>query len=176
MKVLKFLLIAVAALLAGLLLGGLLLSPAFTVTRSVQINAPADKIYPLVADPRGWKTWSAWNQRDPAMAIEYSGPASGPGAVWAWKSRGEGDGKMTFTAAEPAKRLGYELYFPDVGTTSTGEFRFEAANGGTRVTWVMNGDMGGNPIYRWMGLFMDKMVGPDFALGLANLKAQAEKP
>ena len=46
----------------------------------------------------------------------------------------------------------------------------------TRVTWTMNGDMGGNPVYRWMGLFMDKMVGPDFDAGLANLKALAEKP
>ena len=47
--------------------------------------------------------------------------------------------------------------------------------GGTQVTWTMNGDMGANPLYRWMGLFMDKMVGPDFDAGLANLKALAEK-
>ncbi len=40
----------------------------------------------------------------------------------------------------------------------------------------MNGDMGANPLYRWMGLFMDKMVAPDFDAGLANLKALAEKP
>jgi uncharacterized protein YndB with AHSA1/START domain len=176
MKALRFLLIAVVALIAVLCVGGLLLSPKFTVTRSVQVNAPADKIYPLVADPRGWKAWSAWNQRDPAMAITYSGPASGAGAVWAWQSKSQGDGRMTFTAAEPGKRLGYDLYFPDFGTTSSGEFRFEpASGGGTQVTWVMNGDMGGNPIYRWMGLFMNKMVGPDFDAGLAHLKAQAEK-
>ncbi len=32
----------------------------------------------------------------------------------------EGDGRMSFTAAEPARRLAYDLYFPDFGTTSTG--------------------------------------------------------
>ena len=37
-------------------------------------------------------------------------------------------------------------------------------------------DMGANPLYRWMGLFMDKLTGPDFDAGLANLKAVAEKP
>lgn len=175
MKALKVLLIAVVALLAVCLAGGLMLSPKFTVSRTVTINAAPDKIYALIADPRGWKAWSAWNQRDPAMAIEYSGPPSGAGAAWAWKSKSQGDGRMTFTSAEPPKRLGYELFFPDFGTTSTGDFRLDANGGATQVTWAMNGDMGGNPIYRWMGLFMDKMVGPDFDAGLANLKALAEK-
>lgn len=176
MKALKLLLIALVAL--GLLVGvgGLLISPKFTVSRTLTINAPPDKIYALIADPRGWKAWSAWNQRDPAMAIEYSGPASGAGAVWAWKSKSQGDGRMTFTTAEPPKRLGYELFFPDFGTTSTGDFRLDANGGATQVTWAMNGDMGANPVYRWMGLFMDRMVGPDFDAGLANLKALAEKP
>jgi uncharacterized protein YndB with AHSA1/START domain len=175
MKALKVLLIAVVALVGIIIVGGMVLSPKFTVTRTATVNAAPDKVYALVADPRGWKAWSAWNQRDPAMAIEYSGPASGAGAVWAWKSKSQGDGKMTFTTAEPGKRLGYELYFPDFGTTSTGEFRFEANGGGTQVTWVMNGDMGSNPLHRVMGQFMDKMVGPDFDTGLANLKALAEK-
>ncbi|MFN3861683.1 MAG: SRPBCC family protein [Roseateles sp.] len=175
MKVLKLLLVLIVVLLALLVGGGLLLSPKFSLSRSVTINAAPEEVYALVADPRGWKQWSVWNRRDPAMAIEYSGPASGPGAVWAWKSKTEGDGRMTFTTAEPGRQLGYELFFPDFGTTSTGELRLEPNGGGTQVTWTMNGDMGANPVYRWMGLFMDKMVGPDFDAGLANLKALAEK-
>ncbi|HEY0955205.1 MAG TPA: SRPBCC family protein [Roseateles sp.] len=176
MKALKLLLVLVVVLLALLVGGGLLLSPRFSLSRNVVINAAPDKIYALVADPRGWKAWSVWNRRDPAMAIEYSGPASGPGAVWAWRSKTEGDGRMTFTTAEPGRRLGYELFFPDFGTTSTGELRLEPKGGSTQLTWTMNGDMGANPVYRWMGLFMDKLVGPDFDAGLANLKALAEKP
>ena len=45
----------------------------------------------------------------------------------------------------------------------------------TRVTWTMNGDMGSNPLFRWMALGADRMVGKDFEAGLANLKAVAEK-
>ncbi len=176
MKALKRLLAAVVLLLAVLLGGGLLLSPRFAVSRTATVNAPPEKVYALVADPRGWKQWSAWNRRDPAMAIEYSGAASGVGAVWAWKSKSQGDGRMSFTSAEPPKRLGYELFFPDFGTTSSGEFRLDPNGGATQVTWTMDGDMGANPVYRWMGLFMDRMVGPDFDAGLANLKALAEKP
>ncbi len=105
LKVLKWLLIVMIGLVALLFLGGYALSPEFKAVRSTSINAPADKVYALLADPREWKRWSVWNQRDPAMAITYSGPPSGAGAAWEWKSKSQGDGKMTFTAAEPGKRL-----------------------------------------------------------------------
>ena len=175
MRILKWVVGGVLALVALLALGGMFLPGTFKVTRSVVVAAPADKIYGLVAEARRWKDWSAWNQRDPAMTINYSGPASGVGAVWEWKSKSEGDGRMTFTAAEPGKQVAFDLFFPDFGTTSRGELQLTPEGSGTRVTWVMNGDMGRNPLFHWMALFMDGMVGKDFEGGLANLKAVAEK-
>lgn len=176
MRIVKWLLGILVGLALVLWLGGLLLSPKFSVSRSVSVSAPPDKVYALVVSPRAWKSWSVWNQRDPAMQIEYTGPASGPGAAWAWKSASEGDGKMTLTAAEPGQRVAFELYFPDFGTSSRGELRFAPEAAGTRVTWSMDGDMGSNPLYRWFALFADGMVGKDFEGGLANLKTVAEKP
>jgi uncharacterized protein YndB with AHSA1/START domain len=175
-KLLKWLLIAVLVLLALLFLGGYALSPKFTVARSVTVNAPPAKLYSLVASPRQWKAWSVWNQRDPAMQITYGGPEAGSGASWEWKSKSEGDGKMTFTATDADKRVDYDLYFPDFGTTSSGNLAFTPEGSGTKVTWTMNGDMGSNPLFHWMALFADKMVGADFEAGLVNLKALAEKP
>jgi hypothetical protein len=32
-----------------------------------------------------------------------------------------------------------------------------------KVTWTNDGDLGASPIGRWFGLFMDRMMGPDFA-------------
>jgi len=175
MKVLKWILIVVLALLAVLIIGGYLLSPKFMVSRSVTINAPADKVYSFVANPKGWKQWAVWNQRDPAMQIEYSGPESGTGAKWSWKSKTQGDGTMTFTSTEPARKVAFDLYFPDFGTTSQGLIDFVPDGNTTKVTWTMNGDMGSNPLFRWMALGMDGMVGKDFEAGLTNLKAVAEK-
>jgi len=176
MRLLKWIAIVVAALAAVLVLGGMLLSPRFKVTRSIEVSAPPQKVYELVADPRRWKDWSVWNRRDPNMQITYSGPPSGVGAVWAWKSPSEGDGRMTFTATEPGQRVAFDLYFPDFGTTSRGELLFQAEGNVTRVTWTMDGDMGNNVLFRWMALFADRMVGKDFEGGLANLKVVAEKP
>jgi uncharacterized protein YndB with AHSA1/START domain len=176
MKTLKWLLGFVVAVAAILVLGGYALSPKFTVERVTVVAAPPEKVFAFVDDPRRWKEWTVWNQRDPAMTITYSGPPSGAGAGWEWKSKTQGDGKMTFTAAEAAKRLAYDLYFPDFGTTSNGELLFTAEGSGTKVRWIMNGDMGSNPLFRWLTLFSDRMVGPDFEAGLAGLKALAEKP
>ena len=172
---LKWTVIALVTLVLLLFAGGYALSPKFSVTRSTTIAAPAEKVYALIADPREWKRWTVWNQRDPAMQISYSGPPSGTGAAWAWQSKSEGDGKMTFTAAEANRRLAYDLYFPDFGTTSAGALELAAAGAGTQVTWRMNGDMGSNPLFHWLALFGDRMVGPDFEAGLTNLKALAEK-
>lgn len=173
--ILKGLLGAVGVLVVVLLVGGWLLPSTFSASRSVVVDAPPDKVYPLVADPRAWKLWSVWNQRDPAMKIVYSGPASGVGAAWAWQSATEGDGKMTFTAADPGKRVAFDLDFPDFGTTSRGELLFAPEGSGTRVTWTMNGDFGRNPLYHWFTLVADRMTGKDFESGLANLKALAER-
>jgi uncharacterized protein YndB with AHSA1/START domain len=176
LKILKWLLIVLVGLVLLLLAGGYALSPEFKALRSVTINAPADKVYALLVDPREWKRWTVWNRRDPTMTIAYSGPPSGAGAGWEWKSESEGDGKMTFTAAEPGKRVAYDLFFPDFGTTSSGDLLLTPDGSGTKVTWTMNGNMGSNPLLRWFALFGDKMVGGDFEAGLANLKALAEKP
>ena len=48
--------------------------------------------------------------------------------------------------------------------------------GGVELTWYINGDMGANPLMRWMGLAMDAMIGKDFERGLTRLKALAEQP
>lgn len=168
----------VIAGLVGLLLLlvaiGFVLPARFKLQRSLEIAAPADRVYPLIAAPAEWKRWSIWNQRDPAMAIVYSGPPSGAGAKWAWRSASEGNGAMEFTDAVPNERIGYVLSFPEMGMQSHGALTLAPAGNGVRVTWTNEGDMGGNPINRWFGLFMDKLVGPDFDAGLANLKKLAE--
>lgn len=176
MRILKWVAGVLVGLVVLLVVVGLFLPGTFTVVRTAEIAAAPDKVYALVADPRGWKQWSAWNKRDPQMQIEYSGPPSGAGAKWEWKSKSQGDGAMTFSAAEPGRRVAYDLYFPDFGTTSKGDLRFEPSGAGTRVTWTMNGDMGKNPLYHWIALGADVMVGKDFDEGLAGLKATAEKP
>jgi uncharacterized protein YndB with AHSA1/START domain len=174
MKIVKRVVSILVVLAVALVAIAYALPSHYRVERSVDIDAPPSRIYPLVAETAAWKRWSAWNQRDPAMTIVYAGPASGSGAQWRWHSKTEGNGEMTFTSAEVDRRIGYKLFFPDFESTATGTITFDAASPTTtRVTWTNEGELGNNPVMRWMGLSMDRMVGNDFALGLANLKALA---
>jgi uncharacterized protein YndB with AHSA1/START domain len=158
-----------------LLLIGLVLPAEQRVQRTRTVNLPAEKIWPHLVAPKQWAAWQPWIRRDPAMAITYDGPASGVGARWSWTSTKEGSGSMRLTVAERPRFLGYALRFDAMGTTAQGEFRLSAVPQGTEVTWAMLSDMGRNPVSRWFGLFLDRMVGPDFELGLANLEAAASR-
>jgi len=82
---------------------------------------------------------------------------------------------MEFIAAIPNERIDYTLAFPEFGMNSRGQLLLVPDGAGTRVTWTNEGDMGGSPINRYLGLLMDRMVGPDFEGGLTNLKGLAEK-
>ena len=174
MKILQWALAVVGALALLAVAVGFCLPSAFEVRRAIDVKAPPARVYDLVADPRLWSKWSAWSRRDPQMDVSYSGPPFGQGARWSWKSKSEGTGSMEFVRVVPNARIEYSLLFADFGLRSGGQFAFEPREGGTRVTWTNAGDVGGNPLKHYLALMMDRLVGPDFEAGLANLKAVAE--
>jgi len=171
---LKKILLGFLILVVALLLIGFLLPAKVTMARSIEVAAPPERIYALLDDPRQWKRWTVWNERDPDMAITYSGPERGAGAGWSWTSASEGNGAMTFTAADSGRLVAYELRFEGFDTPSAGALTLEPTGTGTRVTWAMDADMGGSPVNRWFGVFMPGMMRKDFDGGLANLKRLAE--
>ena len=176
MKFVQWTLATLGAVLLLLLLGGLFIPSEYSVQRSTVINASPKKIYDLVVEPKQWAKWAVWNRRDPDMKITYSGPPFGMGARWSWVSKSEGTGSMEFTRVEPDRAVEYAISFPDFGMRSSGALRLEPSGNATKITWTNSGDVGGNPLKHYLAAMMDRMVGPDFEGGLANLKALAEKP
>lgn len=174
MRLIRKILLGIVILVAALALIGFLLPSRFSVMRAIVIQAPPERIYAQLDDPKAWMKWAVWPRRDPAMIIKYNGAARGAGARWDWQSKTQGNGGMTFTASEPGKQLTYKLEFPDFGMVSTGVLKLEPEGSGTKLTWTNEGDMGMSPMNRYMGLMMDHMVGPDFEAGLAQLKQNVE--
>ena len=132
LRILKYLLGIVVVLLAV----GFLLPSDYSAQRSVTINAPVDKVFPLVANHKEWKRWSVWNQRDPNMEMNYSGPEMAAGSKWSWKSKSEGNGAMEFSAVERNKRVGYILTMEDM-KPATGDLTFTPDARGTKVSWTL---------------------------------------
>lgn len=166
--------IGLGVLVAVVLGGGMLLPNTITITSSVSIQAPPEAVYPLVAAPRRWPSWSPWNARDPKMAITYSGPDLGAGAKWEWKSASEGDGSMIMTQAVAPSDVAFELTIVGMGPPSHGTFAIRPDGRGSRVEWRMTSEMGMGPIGGWFGLVFRPMITKDFNSGLAGLKKQAE--
>lgn len=175
MRILKRILIGLIFFIVIIIGLAYMMPNHYGVMRSIHINTSPDKIYPLIATPKEWKKWSVWNQRDPQMEMLFSGPETGSGASWDWKSKSQGNGGMKFTRVAPNQVINYELSFEGMGKPSSGALTLEPESASTKVTWSMVGSSEGNFMMKLFAPFMDKMVGPDFEDGLKNLKAVAEK-
>src|SRR6188768_1340882 len=72
----------------------------FRVQRSAAINAPPEKIFPLINDFKAWPAWSPYETKDPAMKRTYGSTTGGKGAIYAWEGNGNvGAGNMLITDA-----------------------------------------------------------------------------
>ena len=176
MKLVKRILVFLVVFVALFAVVGFLLPAQYHVERSTVVKAPPEKIFGIAADLRTWEEWTAWNLKmDPTMKRTFSGPTSGVGTAVSWDGKKAGHGDMKLTKVTAPTELAYDLSFEHGRFKSVGTMQFEPADDGTTVTWTDDGDVGGNPFYRWMGLGMDKFMGPDFEKGLAGLKALAER-
>ena len=176
-KTLAIIGIVVVAAIAGILIYAATKPDTLRVQRTASINAPAEKIFPLVNDLKAWSAWSAYETKDPQMKRTFSGAPSGKGAIYEWDGDNNvGKGRMEIIDATPPSKVVIKLDFikPFEGH-NTAEFTMEPKGGSTNVTWAMYGP---SPFMsKVIGTFidMDDMIGKDFAAGLAKLKAVAEK-
>src|SRR2546425_2588089 len=167
--------IAVAFVLILVALAGYIATrpSEFRISRSRTVAAPPDVVYAYVNDFHKWPEWWPWEKLDPAMKKEVSGAPAGSGAVYFWSGNDQvGKGRMTITDSRAPQSVTIRLEFIKPWTaTNTAQFDFAPSGSGTKVTWAMSGH--NNFVAKAFSLFMDmdKMVGPDFERGLANLDA-----
>jgi len=172
----KKLLIGLAAIVAAFAIIVALQPSDFRVTRSVTISAPAPAVFAQVNDFHKWEAWSPWAKLDPAAKNSFEGPAAGTGAIFKWSGNNEvGEGSMTITESRPSDLIRIKLDFTKpFEATNTTEFTFKPDGNQTVVTWSMFGT--NNFIAKAFCLFnsMDKMVGGQFEIGLAQMKSVVE--
>ena len=174
---LKFILLCLAVLIAAILLYATTRPNTFRVSRSITVNAPPERIFPLIDEWNQWFGWSPYEKVDPAMKRRFSGPAAGKGAVYEFEGNSQvGAGRLEILESMPPSRIAIQLDMrkPIEGHNLV-EFTLQPEGGTTRVTWTMTG----NSVYlsKLIGIFlnMDRMIGKDFEDGLDNLKAVAER-
>jgi hypothetical protein len=171
MRTLKIIGITLVGIIVLAVLIAYLLPRHLHVERSAVITASPEVVFEQVNVLKNWEKWSPWHRIDPEMEIIYTGPESGEGAVYAWSSIDPSawQGKLTITESIPHSLITTEIDFVDQGT-ATSQYTFRPVEDGTLLTWSMDTDMGNNPVARYFGLFMDKLLGKDFEKGLQNIQ------
>src|ERR1700751_3907477 len=154
---------------------------SFRIERAASLNAPAEKIFSLIADFHQWLNWSPWEGRDPALKRTYSGAERGKGAVYAWDgNKNVGSGRMEILDASPPSSPPSKVvikldFLKPFEAHNTAEFTMLPQGGATSVIWVMHGPAPFMSKVMQVFMNMDRMIGKDFEAGLFNLKAVSEK-
>jgi uncharacterized protein YndB with AHSA1/START domain len=149
----------------------------FEVRRSATIKAPPDWIFPLINDYRQWAAWSPYENKDPQMKRTFGPVTSGKGATYAWDGDSNvGVGNMVIADAAAPSKITIKLnMLKPIEAHNDVAFTLVPQGDATTVTWTMQGPV---PYFaKIIHVFfnVDKMVGGDFEVGLANLRTLAEK-
>lgn len=172
---LKTILLLILAAIAVVMLYAAMQPDTFSIARTVRINAPADKIFPLIDDLKAMNAWNPFVKDDPKTQLTYGGPARGVGATSAFGGGSAGSGKVAIVESTPPSQVVMQLDMDQpLETHNRVAFTLVPNGSGTDVTWGMSGRMG--YLHKLMHTVVGaRMVRNSFDRGLADLKAMAEK-
>jgi len=175
MKILKIIGMIVGGLIALFLVVAAILPSSYRVERAIEINQPAEVIYSLVVNLPNWPKWDPFTEQEPAAKSTFTGESGTVGSKWNWEGKVIGTGSLTVEEIVPNQSIRSKMVsVAPQPWAATDNWKFEPTAAGTKVTWMVEGDLG-YPVERVFGLFMESMLGPTFEKGLANLKKVSEQ-
>jgi uncharacterized protein YndB with AHSA1/START domain len=169
---------AAVVLLAILLVCAAAKPDTFRVQRAISIDAPPANVFGMINDFHHWGAWSPYENLDPTMKRTFSDWARGKGAVYAWESDGKpGVGRMEIIESSSPARVAIQLDFArPLAARHFAEFTLSTAGNFTNVTWTMSGRSSFLAKVISVLFRFERTIGRDFEIGLANMKAIAERP
>ena len=106
--------------------------------RTIVVNRPVADVYNFLLDGTTGTKW-----RSGVLDISHVS-GTGVGAVFKQGVQGPGGRRIaadyTITAADPNQRIAFKAIAGPV--RPTGEYRFESLDGGTRLTFALNAELG----------------------------------
>lgn len=142
--------------------------PKIQVTKSIEINAPKEKIKKVLKDFSQWRPWSPWMVVEPEAKMEIASD----GKSYTWTGKRVGAGEMKFLD-DKGDRLDYDLTFLKPWKShALPHFLLQENANKTKVTWNMDSSM---PFFMFfMTKTMERLIGMDYERGLKMLKEYVE--
>jgi len=152
------------------------LPSSWEVAREIQIQAEADEVHRVVADLETWVHWFPWGRHvDPGVQMDVGSPARGAGARLAWRGPQVGDGSLKVSFEDPAQGLWFDLARRGDRERIKGAFQYEELHGSsTMVKLTLRGEVGLDPVERYLALARIYTLGPDLVDALERLERQVQ--
>ncbi len=144
--------------------------------KSITINKSVPEVFSYMNNLRNWENWSAWNKTmDTSMYVFYNKKTDSLGARQYFNGNILGTGRFEISNYKPNAFFSYRLMMHDGEVNAGGTFFFTEKNNATELSWVDSGDVGYNPIFRYMIPLKKNSTEAAFDEGLKRIKENLEK-
>lgn len=173
MKALKIVLVIVGIALLLVVGIGATLPKDYQVVRRTIIAHPSDLIHPYVNNLERWPEWTPWEKMDESVVTTIGDVSEGVGANQSWTGD-QGDGRLVFTKSDPRTGVHYDMFMNGDKWQPKASINYAATDGGTQITWTMQGSVPIPVLGGYLARMMDNMIGTAFEDGLSALKELVE--
>jgi len=171
MNTVKILVIILLVAILGALTWAIFLPSDIHISKSIEIDAPVNKVFNQVNNFRNWGNWAPY--QDSLYNARFEGNDVGVGAKMLWSDEKEGESVNTIIISEKNKKIVTELAF-NADKKAKSIFLFNEQGGVTEITWQMNLKDLSYPFGRFVGFMIQKGAEYNFTLGLNSLKKFVE--
>jgi len=148
----------------------------FNYERSGLINAPAEKIFPIISNFKMGELWSPYEKIDPNMRKTFMGNDGQVGSKMEFEGNSDaGSGSLEMMSVVPNESVEIKLIMTKpMHAENMIQYKLTPEGTGTRFTWSMAGD--GGFLTKLMTVFIDceKMIGGQFEKGINSLREVVE--
>ncbi len=148
----------------------------YKIEKSTVVNRSIQQTYDYLNHIENWSDWSPWNTNvDSSMVFFYSKNKSGIGAAQYFRGGLIGNGSFRIIQSVPNEKITYRLSINEGAMAINQTFEFKMLGNHTQLTWVDEGDVGMNPLYRFMLPSKISATEQGFEEGLMVIKKAAER-
>ncbi|TKG95988.1 hypothetical protein EYV94_06780 [Puteibacter caeruleilacunae] len=174
MKVLKWFLLIIGVIIAGLLIIALFLPPQMRMTVETVIDRPHQMVFNDVASFRNRIKWDPWLETEPSARTEFKSTDNFVGSTYKWSGDKLSFGEMIVDSVVYGKYILSSLMFEGKDEGFKAEWNFSEESGKTKVMWTFKGEAV-YPIGRIMAPLMKGTMMESLNRGLGNLKKLMEE-
>lgn len=185
-KVITRIFIGIATLIFLLIVASNFLPSTFSVTRSQEVKAPVEKVYQEITNLETWEFWAPFSiPEEKDVEIIYSQTSSDRGASKIWTLQKEGKdwtqmvteeiGWIKIRNTEVNSSLNFEYTMDKARHLVEGTIQLDELGNNTRISWTFTGRFRKQPIEKYMGLWVDDLLGKRIENTLNGLDAYCQK-